>query len=150
MRKIDSLLSHNNQQQHPLQALTQQLQSHQLLHRFWVAACPEMLSQLSTVGGLANGQLTILAHSAIVANKIKLIQAKLLTQLQHLQTSTPAFRDCKVTAIRVKVQVKSQPKPAKQVPRKLSNQASISLKKLAQQLGDSPLATQLNALANKT
>lgn len=151
MRKIDALLNHHAQQQNnPLLALTQQVQSHQLLQRFWAAASPQLLSQLSTAASLKNGQLCIFAHSAIVANKIKLTQAKLLTQLQHLQRTNPTFRDCKVTAISVKVQVKSQPKPIVQPPRKLSKQAAICLKKLAQNLGESPLATQLNSLANKT
>ena len=147
MRKIDTLLYSNSQQ---LNALTQQLQSHQLLQRLWLAASPELLHKLSTVGSLKNGQLSIYAHSAIVANKIKLSQASLLTQFQHLQQANPAFRECKVTAISIKVQVKSQPKPIVQQPRKLSNQAAIALKKLAQDLGESPLSCQLNALASKT
>lgn len=150
MRKIDTLLNHKSLQNSQLGALTQQLQSHQLLQKFWVAACPELLSQLSTVGSLINGQLSIFAHSSIVANKIKLTQAKLLTQLQDLQSTVPLFRDCKVTAISVKVQVKSQPRVTAPTPRKLYKQAAISLKKLAQDLGDSPLASQLNSLANKT
>ena len=150
MRKMDSLLNHKNLQNSQLGALTQQLQSHQLLQRFWLAACPQLLSQLSTVGSLNNGQLTIFAHSPIVANKIKLTQAKLLTQLQLLQNTVPAFRDCKVTAISVKVQVISHPKAIVPLPRKLSEQAAISLKKLAQDLGESPLATQLKSLADKT
>ncbi|MES2546933.1 MAG: DciA family protein [Pseudomonadota bacterium] len=151
MRKIDTLLNQNSQHQHSqLGALTQQLQSHQLLQRFWAAVCPELLSQLSTVGSLTNGQLTIFAHSAIVANKIKLSQANFLSQLQQLQRTNHAFRDCKVTAISVKVQVKSQPKLVVPIPRKLSKQAAISLKKLAHDLGESPLAAKLNSLADKT
>ncbi len=151
MRKIDTLLNRSSQLHNTqLNALTQQLQSHQLLQRLWLAASPEILGQLSTVGSLSNGQLTIYAHSAIVANKIKLSQAYLLTQLRHLQQANSAFRDCKVTAISIKVQVKSQPKPIVQQSRKLSKQAAISLKKLAHDLGESPLSTQLNALASKT
>lgn len=145
MRKIDTLLNHNSQ----LSALTKNVQSHQLLQKFWVAASPQMLSNLSFVGSLINGQLTVYAHSAIVANKIKLTIANLLTQLQNLQQSNPNFRECKVTAIVVKVQVKSHPKvPAKPI-RKLSKNASNSLKKLALDLGESPLSSQLNSLASK-
>lgn len=151
MRKINTLLSSNSQQHNTqLNALTQQLQSHQLLQRLWLAACPEILHKLSTVGSLKNGQLSIYAHSAIVANKIKLSQASLLTQLQLLQQVNPAFRECKVTAISIKVQVKSQPKPIVHQPRKLSKQAAISLNKLAHDLGESALSNQLNALASKT
>lgn len=151
MRKINTLLNqHSHQQNSQLDVLTQQLQSHQVLQRFWLAVCPELLVQFSTAGNLINGQLTIFAHSAIVANKIKLSQANFLTQMQHLQHADPAFRDCKVTAISVKVQVKSHPKLSKPAPRKLSKQAAISLKKLAQDLGESPLAAKLNSLASKT
>ncbi|MBX9675844.1 MAG: hypothetical protein CTY37_05510 [Methylotenera sp.] len=150
MRKIDTLINQHSQHQHNmLGALTQQLQSHQLLQQLWVAVCPEILSHFSTVGNLSNGQLTIFAHSAIVASKIKLSQANFLTRLQNLQQTKPAFRECKVTAISVKVQVKSHPKAIAQTPRKLSKQAAISLRKLALDLGESALSEQLNSLANK-
>lgn len=145
MRKIDTLLNHNSQ----LSALTKNVQSHQLLQKFWVAASPQMLSNLSFVGSLINGQLTVYAHSAIVANKIKLTIASILTQLQNLQKSNTKFRECKVTAIVVKVQVKSQPKTPVKPVRKLSENASNSLKKLALDLGESPLSNQLNSLASK-
>ncbi len=145
MRKIDTLLNHNSQ----LSALTKNVQSHQLLQKFWVAASPQMLSNLSFVGSLINGQLTVYAHSAIVANKIKLTIANLLTQLQNLQQSNPNFRECKVTAIVVKVQVKSHPKVPVKPARKLSKNAANSLKKLALDLGESPLSNQLNSLASK-
>lgn len=145
MRKIDTLLRHNSQ----LSALTKNVQSHQLLQKLWVAASPPMLSNLSFVGSLTSGQLTVYAHSAIVANKIKLTITSLLTQLQNLQQSNPKFRECKVTAIAVKVQVKSiQHVPVKSV-RTLSKNAANSLKKLALDLGESPLSNQLNSLASK-
>ena len=151
MRKIDTLLNYNSQHHNTqLNVLTQQLQFYQLLQKLWQAASPEILQKLSTVGSLNNGQLTIYAHSAIVANKIKLSQASLLTQFQHLTQTNPAFRECKVTAISIKVQVKFQPKPIVQQPRKLSKHAATTLKKLANDLGDSPLSTYLNALSNKT
>lgn len=146
MRKIDTLFNHNSQ----LHALAQKAQSHQLLQQFWVAASPQILSNLSTVGNLSNGLFTIYAHSAIAANKIKLSQASFLTQLHNLQQTNPRFRECKVTAIVVKVQVKSQPKAAVHIPRKLSKNAADSLKKLALNLGESPLSAQLNSLADKT
>jgi len=152
MRKIDTLLNHNSQPNSTnsqLSALNKNVQSHQLLQKFWIAASPQMLSNLSFVGSLINGQLTIYAHSAIVANKIKLTLANLLTQLQNLQQTNPNFRECKVTAIIVKVQVKSQPKAVVKPVRKLSKNAANSLKKLALDLGESPLSTQLNSLANK-
>lgn len=151
MRKINVLFSENSE----LNKLSKNVQAHQSLQYFWVAAAPKLLSQNSFASNLINGQLTIYADSAIVANKIKLTQASLLTQLQNLQKTNPLFRDCKVTAINAKVQVKSRPKPIIKAPRSLSNNAANSLKKLAEDLliknkGESPLAAKLNILARKT
>ncbi len=143
MRRINALLSENSE-------LAKNVQAHQGLQQLWYAAVPEILSQHSFASKLTNDQLTVFTDSAIVANKIKLTHASILTQLQNLQKTDPLFRECKVTAISVKVQVKSSPKPIIKTPRKLSAKAATSLKKLAQDLGESPLASKLNALARKT
>jgi hypothetical protein len=146
MRKINALFTENSE----LNKLAKNVQARQNLQQLWQAAAPILLSQNSSASSLTNGQLMVYADSAIVANKIKLTQASLLTQLQNLQTTHQTFRECKVTAISVKVQVKSHPKPVIKPPRKLSASAVTSLKHLAQNLGDSPLATKLNMLARKT
>jgi hypothetical protein len=151
MRKINALFSENSE----LNKLSKNVLAHQFLQQFWQAASPKILSQNSFVSGLINDQLTIYADSAIVANKIKLTQASLLNQLQNLQKTNPLFRECKVTSIVVKVQVKSRPKPVIKTPRRLSYNASNSLKNLAEDLlaknkGESTLATKLNILASKT
>jgi 23S rRNA A2030 N6-methylase RlmJ len=151
MRKINTLFSENSELNH----LAKNVQVHQNLQQLWHAAAPKLLSQNSFASSLNNGQLTIYADSSLLASKIKLTQASLLKQLQNLQISDPLFRECKVTAISVKVQVKSRPKPIIKTPRKLSNQAATSLKNLADDLltqnkGKSPLATKLIALARKT
>lgn len=151
MRKINALFSENSE----LNKLSNNVQAHQSLQHFWQAAAPKILSQNSFASSLVSGQLTLYADSAIVANKIKLTQASLLTQLQNLQKNDSLFRECKVTSISVKVQVKSSPKPFIKTPRRLSNNAANSLKSLAEELlaknkGESPLATKLNALACKT
>lgn len=145
MQKIDSVFHQNT----PLGTLAKQAQSQQRLQQFWVAACPALLSQYSSAASLKNGQLTIYAHSAMVASKIKLTSAQLLTQLQHLQQSDANFGECKVTAIIVKVQVKSQPEPTVKPMRKLSKNAANTLKEFASNLGESPLAQRLHSLANK-
>jgi hypothetical protein len=84
-----------------------------------------------------------------VATKIKLSSASLLTQLQNLQKTEPFYRECKVTSIAVKVQVKSQARPKTNVPRKLSKEAATRLNNLASQLGESTLSEKLKKLANK-
>jgi hypothetical protein len=151
MRKINALFTENSD----LKQLAKNAHAYQQLQQLWHAATPKLLSQSSFASSLNNGQLTVYADSAIVANKIKLTQASLLTQLHNLQQNNTIFRECKVTAISVKVQVKSRPKPIIKTPRKLSSNAANSLKKLAQTLsdkskGESPLAAKLKVLASKT
>jgi hypothetical protein len=138
MRKINAIFTDNNQ----VINLAKNVYAHQQLQQFWLAAAPKNLSQSSFVSNLNQGQITVYADSAIVANKIKLTQASLLTQMQDLQKNNPLFS--------VKVQVKSHPKPVIKTPRRLSASAAINLKTLAQDLGESPLAEKLNSLANKT
>ncbi len=151
MRKINTLFAANSQ----LEALAKNVQAHQRLQQLWQVAAPKILTQASFVSSLTNQQLTVYADSAIVANKIKLTQASLLMQLENVQKNNPIFRECKVTAIVVKVQVKSRPKALVKTPRTLTNNASDSLKAFAQDLliknkGESPLATKLKLLASKT
>ncbi len=151
MRKINALFSENSE----LNKLSKNVLAYQYLQQFWQAAAPKILSANSFASSLTNGQLALYADSAIVANKIKLTQASLLTQLQNLQKTNTLFRECKVTAISVKVQVKSRPKPIIKAPRSLSSNAANSLKNLAEDLlaknkGESPLASKLKILASKT
>lgn len=156
MRKINTLFSDSlNNGQSELRVLAQNVHARQHLQAFWQAAAPQILSQSSYVSGLNQGEMTVYADSAIVANKIKLIHASLLTQLQNLQKNNPFYGECKVTAIKVKVQVKSRQKTVIKTPRKLSTNAANSLKNLAENLlsehkGNSPLAEKLKHLANKT
>lgn len=147
MRKINVLLSKSADSQ--FNNLTKQANAHLNLRQLWEAVAPKMLSQYSFAGHLNSGQLTIYAYNASVATKIKLSSASLLTQLQNLHESDPFYRECKVTSITVKVQVKSLPKPITKAPRTLSKHATTSLKKLADELGDTALADKLNQLANK-
>ncbi len=151
MRKINSLLTASNQ----LEALAKNVQALQHLQQLWQTAAPQLLAQASFASKLINGLLTVYADSAIVANKIKLTHASLLTQLENLQKNNLKFRECKVTAIVVKVQVKSRPKANIKAPRILSDSAANNLKKFAQELlaknkGESLLAVNLKRLANKT
>ena len=146
MRKINTLFNEHSE----LNALTKNVQMRQHLQLLWQAAAPKLLSESSFISSLTNGQLTVYANSSIVASKIKLTQASLLTQLQNLQQTQQSFRECKVTAISVKVQVKSRHKTVIKTPRKLSASAANSLKTLAGTLGESSLASKLKNLATKT
>lgn len=149
MRKINTLLTESSE----LQIVKSSAASRVLINKLWQASAPKVLSQSSKAIALENGQLKVLADSPIIANKIKLTQvdliSSLLTQLENLQKNESFLRECKVTSISVKVQVKSAPRPALKAPRIISAKASTNLKKLAQELGDSALAQKLNSLANK-
>jgi hypothetical protein len=147
MRKLNALLKATADSQ--FNSLAKQANAHLNLRQFWEAVAPKILSQHSFAGSLTSGLLTIYADNASVAAKIKLSSANLLSQLQILQESDPFYKECKVTAIAVKVQVKSQPKPFEKKPRKLSNLAATNLKNLAEQLGDSALSDKLKQLASK-
>lgn len=150
MRKINALLkSNDSKSDNQFNELVAQANVHLNLQQFWEAAAPQAISKLSTVGQLNNTNLTIYAHNNSVAAKIKLTSASLLTQLQNLQKNDPFYKQCKVTRISVKVQVKSQQKPTSIEPRTLSSGAATTLRKLADELGDTSLADKLNKLADK-
>lgn len=147
MRKINTLLQATADSQ--FNSLAKQANAHLNLRQFWEAVAPQIISQNSFAGSLSNGQLVIYAHNASVAAKIKLTSANLLQQLQNLQKTDTFYRECKVTAITVKVQAKSQAKPVAKAPRRLSRQAASCLKSMAEQLGDSRLADKLRRLAER-
>jgi hypothetical protein len=149
MRKINALLNTNNSKSNnQFNALVVQANKHLNLQQFWQAAAPLAISNLSTVGHLKNELLTIYAHNNSVAAKIKLTSASLLTQLQNLQKIDPFYKLCKVTAINVKVQVKSKQMPKSSAQRTLSRDAATTLRNLANNLGDTSLADKLNKLAD--
>ena len=149
MRKINSLLTADKQ----LNLLNSNALSRALINHLWQMSAPKILAQSSHATSLNNGQLMVMADSPIVANKIKLTQvdllSSLLTQLQNLKKNEPSLGECKVTSISVKVQVKSTASPVIKAPRIISTKAAASLKTLALNLGESPLAQKLNSLANK-
>jgi hypothetical protein len=149
MQKINVLLNQNQVKlDKQFNHLVAQADAHLNLQQFWKAIAPNAISQSSSASSLSNGLLTINAHNSGVATKIKLTSASLLSQLQNLQHEDPIYKHCKVTGIKVKVQVKSELKTHKPQARTLSSGAAETLRKLADQLGDSTLANKLNQLAD--
>lgn len=145
MHKINILLSKSSE----LHTIARNVSAHQQLQQFWLAAVPKVVANNSFASKLNNNQLIVYADSAIVANKIKLIQASLLTQLENLHKNNPKFKDYKVSAIVVKVRVKSTSITITKPPRVLSAKAASCLNNLATNLGESTLAAKLNKLASK-
>jgi predicted nucleic acid-binding Zn ribbon protein len=149
MQKINALLNQTkSESSNQLHRLVAQTEAHLVLQQFWQATAPLAIGQFSNANSLNNGLLTVYAQNSAVATKIKLTSASLLTQLQNLQKEDSLYKQCKVTGIKVKVQVKSEQKRAKPRPRKISTDAAGTLRKLALTLGDSKLANKLNQLAD--
>ena len=145
MFKINAVLD----QDQTLSKLQHRVNAMALVNEFWQSAAPKLLSEQSVAHQLQDGMLTVLANNAAVASKIKLTQASLLKALKNSHESYAEFSLCKVTAISVKVQVKSTPRPRVLRTIKLSATGAQHLNALATQMGDSPLSTILKKLADK-
>ncbi len=149
MQKINHLLNDNDDQPNDsFSHLVTQANKHLSLQQFWQEAVPTIIGQSSFASNLNNGILVVFAHHNGVAAKIKLTSASLLTQLQNLQKTNAEYKPYKVTGISVKVQVKSQQKQATTSQRTLSVGAATTLRELADDLGDSALATKLKKIAD--
>jgi hypothetical protein len=149
MQKINAVLNKNRSESNSqLNRLVAQTDAHLNLQQLWQAITPIAISQSSFASNIKDGLLTVYAYNSGTATKIKLTSTSLLTQLQNFQQEKSPYMHDKVTGIRVKVQVKSEQKQVKPSQRKISNSAAITLRKLALTLGDSPLADQLNHLAD--
>ena len=134
MERFNSLLKHAE-----LSALQQRTQATQAAQKIWEAIAPAEVTKFSHASSIKNQQFTVFADNSVVAAKIKLLLPSLLIQLQK--------RVREVTAIRVKVQVKSTPQTKTKSPRKLSATAAQRLKNLSSQLGDTPLAAALEKIS---
>ncbi|HAF01148.1 MAG TPA: DUF721 domain-containing protein [Methylophilaceae bacterium] len=145
MQKINAVFGNNTQ----LSALTSQVRAKELINLFWQSAVPKPLAESSFAYQIDNGLLTVFASNSAVATKIKLTQSSILNALDNSQKTSPDFRLCKVTAINVKVQVKSTPRPRPKRQRRLSVTTAQHLALFAEEIGDSPLSQALKNLASK-
>ena len=136
MRQFNTLLK-----QPELLALNAHNKELEAAQKIWMAIAPDNLAQLSHATSIKNQQFTIFANSNAVAAKIKLFIPSLLIKLEK--------QECKVTSIRVKVQVKSTPQVKPKPIKKLSTQAASDLNKLAEKLSGTALGDALARLATK-
>jgi hypothetical protein len=137
MQRFNTLLN-----QPELTALNARNKENDAAQKIWEAIAPDNLAQLSHAIGIKNKQFTVYAANNTVAAKIKLFIPSLLIKLEK--------QDCEVTAIRVKVQVKSTPLAKPKAIRKLSNNAANSLNEFAEKISGTPLADALARLAKKS
>lgn len=138
MRRINALFRNDA----ALMALHDHADSLSAMQATWSAVCPDSLKPLTRVGAINNGTLTVYTDLGAVAAKIKLLLPSLLTKLQK--------RGIEVTAIRVQVQVKSEPRAKPKTPRKISPKSASRLASLADELEGSELGAVLARLACRT
>lgn len=107
----------------------------------WQQVAPENLAALSQAQEIVNQQLKLTTTHNAVAAKIKLLTPTILKTLKN--------QGYEVTAIHVKVQVKSAPPKKQKNPKKLSQNAANNLDALANKLKGTPLGDALSKLAKK-
>lgn len=134
MQRFNTLLK-----QPELSALNARTLETHTAQKIWAAIAPDNLAQFSHASSIKNHQLTLFANNNAVAAKIKLLIPSLLIKLEK--------QECEVTAIRVKVQVKSAPQPKPEVLKKLSPLAAKQLKQLGEKMPGTALGDALCRLA---
>lgn len=114
----------------------------QAAQTIWQQVAPENLGALSQAQEIVNQQLKLTTQHNAVAAKIKLLTPSILSALKK--------QGYEVTAIQVKVQVKSSPPKKQKKLKKISPQAGKNLEALAQKLTGTPLGNALEKLAKKS
>ena len=122
------------------------LRDHQVMSQaaqtIWQQVAPENLGALSQAQEIVNQQLKLTTQHNAVAAKIKLLTPNILSALKK--------QGYEVTAIQVKVQVKSSPPKKQKKLKKISPQAGKNLEALAQKLTGTALGNALKKLAKKS
>ncbi|PPC94675.1 MAG: hypothetical protein CTY33_03040 [Methylotenera sp.] len=136
MQRFNTLLN-----QPELGALKERTHNIQVAQKIWEAIAPENLAKFSHASSIKNGQFTVIADNNAVAAKIKLFIPSLLIKLEK--------QECEVTAIRLKVQVKSTPQSKQKTLKKLSPHAAKNLNLLAEKISGTSLGDALARLAKK-
>jgi hypothetical protein len=138
MRRINALFKNDA----GLMALYDHAGSLTAMQSIWAEICPNSLKPLTRTGAVKQGTLTVYTDHGAVAAKIKLLLPSLMAKLQK--------RGIEVTAIRVQVQVKSEPPAKPKIHRKISAKGASELASLAGELEGSALGEVLARLARRT
>lgn len=146
MHKLNALLGQHDQ----LNQLARLAQANALINAFWQTSAPDYLASASCASHIEDGVLIVFASNASVASKIKLTQASLLKALENSRKTVNDFKLCKVTAIKVKVQVKSTPRPRAKRAIKLSSSGAQHINRYADSIPGTPLGDILKRLAAKS
>jgi len=138
MHKINQIFK----QHHTLNHLLTEADLRAWWQQCWATVSPE-LAKLSQVLAVQEGVLVIAAHSGAVASKIKLLEKPLLQKLREIQQNSRKIKGLNLNAIKVKVQVKSQPLPRKKRILAPSQQALTHLESCAAQVNNPALQQAL-------
>ena len=110
------------------------------LQKLYATCIPPYLRTVSRVGSIAGDELKLFADSGAAATRLRLLVPGLLVEFSG--------KGWKFSAIRVAVQVRHQLAPPQRSPRKsLDAQGLQSLRRLADQLPESPLQAAIKRLA---
>lgn len=110
--------------------------------QLWLAIAPAQIVPYCHASQIENKQLLLRADNNAVAAKIKLLIPSLLIQLEK--------QGSEVTAIQVKVQVKSSPQERVKAIKTISKHSAASIEELAKKLDGTPLGQSLARLATRT
>lgn len=128
--------------QSELAAFSQQAKIKSQAQTLWQAIAPREVIEFSHASSIKNKVLIIYADNNTVAAKLKLLMSSLLIQLEK--------QGSEVTAIHIKVQVKSSPQAKAKTLKTLSHKAASNVDNLAKQLEGTPLGASLAKLASRT
>jgi hypothetical protein len=112
------------------------------LQRHYEAILPPSLARSSQVFRLDQQTVVIAANNGAVAAKLRQMTSELISLFQA--------RGCEVTGIQIKVQVSAPPSVVASEPRILGKAAQDALRKLDDDLPDSPLKTALQRLRKRS
>lgn len=124
-----------------LQPLLSKAQALSALQSLLASVAPPHLIQSCQVLGLQLGTLSLSVANATNAAKLRQLAPELVVLLQN--------KGCKVSGIRVKVQVAYASVKPKPIPRKLGPLAQRALHDLSSRLNDTPLRHALEKMAKK-
>jgi hypothetical protein len=136
-QRLNAFLT-SSQELRQISGKVRQLRSIQSLYE---QIAPVSLLRSSQVLCIETGLLTLAANNGAIAAKLRQMTPELLRQLQ--------LQGCEVTGIQVRVQVTVPPNPRPALPSSLSEEGIQQLNNLASTLGDSPLKSALQRLANR-
>lgn len=138
MFKINQIFKHHQD----LRPLIQEADARQWLQQCWSTVAPEF-SRFSHVLGLHEGALTIAVQSGAAASRIRLMETQLLQRIRDFCQNSRKIKGLNLSAIKVKVQVKSRPPRKQKRIQAPSSRALRALEHCADQINNPALENAL-------